>query len=413
MLRRNFVKAVGSLAVLPWLPKVSRPDDHRQLPRFSEMAERLKNAPPITTADFQARLAKLRENLGRFKLAGLFLEPSENLYYFMGWRFGRSERLAAAFIPATGQPFVLGPAFEESRLREASSVEKIYTWQEHESPYAVFAKIISDYGLHTGTMAIEPTTRYFVTDGLSRALPQMKLVNGDTVCNAQRMIKSEKEIALLRLANDATEACIRQTWTQIKSGMSEQEVAKLLQQNFSAIGLSGGGLIQFGPSSAIPHGGASPRSLQQNDVVLMDCGTRLQGYTSDVTRTTVFGTPSPRHEEIWRLVYQAQSAGIAAAKPGVTCESVDAAARKVIAEAGYGKYFVHRLGHGIGLEGHEAPYFAGNNKTILEPGMTFTVEPGIYIQGEFGVRLEDDIVITENGCELLTVRMEGIEPIRA
>jgi Xaa-Pro dipeptidase len=412
MLRRDFMKSTGSLALLPWLPAKLRFDDHPKPARFADMAERLKNAPQITQDDFQARLAKLQENLGSRKLNGLFLEPSENLYYFMGWRFGRSERLAAAFIPAAGQPVVLGPAFEESRLREVSGAEKIYVWQEHESPYAVLAKIIRDQGMRTGTMALEPTTRYFVAEGLAQALPQMKLVNGEAVCNAQRMIKTEKEIALMRLSNDATEACIRQTWTQIKSGMSEREVSRLLQQNYAALGLSGGGLIQFGPSAAIPHGGASPRSLQANDVVLMDCGTRVQSYTSDVTRTTIFGAPTPRHEEIWRLVHQAQSAGIAAAKPGVACESVDAAARQVIEEAGYGKYFVHRLGHGIGLEGHEAPYFAGNNKTILQPGMTFTVEPGIYIQGEFGVRLEDDIVITENGCELLTVRMEGIEPIQ-
>ncbi len=412
MLRRDFMKSAGSLALLPWLPATLRFDDHRQPARFAEMAARMKNAPQITKDDFQARLAKLQENLGSRKLSGLFMEPSENLYYFMGWRFGRSERLAAAFITAAGQPVILSPAFEESRLREVSGVDKIYIWQEHESPYAVFAKIIKDYGLRTGTMALEPTTRYFVTAGLAEALPQMRFVNGDEVCNAQRMIKTEKEIALMRLSNDATEACIRQTWTQIKGDMSEREVAGLLRQNYAALGLGGGGLIQFGPSAAIPHGGASPRSLQPNDVVLMDCGTKVQSYTSDVTRTTIFGTPTPRHEEIWRLVHQAQSAGIAAAKPGVTCESVDAAARKVIEEAGYGKYFVHRLGHGIGLEGHEAPYFAGNNKTILQPGMTFTVEPGIYIQGEFGVRLEDDIVITENGCELLTVRMEGIEPIQ-
>lgn len=410
MLRRDFMKSAGSLAMLPWLPAVGNFDHHLKPALFSEMAARLKSAPQITKDDFKTRRTKLQAELDRRKLAGLFLEPSENLYYFLGMRFGRSERLVSVFIPAKGEPFVCGPAFEEPLLRQASGLENVYVWQEQENPYAVFAQAA---GLKSGTIALEPTTRYFVTAGLSRALPQMKFVNGDAVCDAQRMIKTEKEIALMRLSNDATEACIRQTWTQIKNGMTEQEVAKLLQQNFAALGLSGGGLIQFAQSSAIPHGGASPRVLQQNEVVLMDCGTRLQGYASDVTRTTVFGKPTPRHEEIWRLVHQAQSAGIAAAKPGVTCESVDAAARKVIDDAGYGKYFIHRLGHGIGLEGHEAPYFAGNNKTILQPGMTFTVEPGIYIQGEFGVRLEDDIVITENGCELLTVRMEGIEPIVA
>lgn len=411
MLRRDFMKSAGSLAMLSWLPAVSNFDHHHKPAQFSEMAARLKSAPQITKDDFKARLAKLQESLGSRKLAGLFLEPSENLYYFLGMRFGRSERLVSVFVPAKGEPFVCGPAFEEPLLRQASGLGKVLVWQEQESPYAIFKQALGAYGLKTGTMAIEPTTRYFVSDGLRRALPTMQLVNGDAVCEAQRMIKSEKEITLMRLSNDATEACIRQTWTQIKAGMTEQEVAKLLQQNYAALGLSGGGLIQFAQSSAIPHGGASPRNLQQNEVVLMDCGTRLQGYTSDVTRTTVFGKPTPRHEEIWRVVHQAQSAGIAAAKPGVTCESVDAAARQVIDDAGYGKYFIHRLGHGIGLEGHEAPYFAGNNKTILQPGMTFTVEPGIYIQGEFGVRLEDDIVITENGCELLTVRMEGIEPI--
>ena len=410
MLRRDFMKSAGSLAMLPWLPAVGNFDHHLKPALFSEMAARLKSAPQITKDDFKTRRAKLQAELDRRKLAGLFLEPSENLYYFLGMRFGRSERLVSVFIPAKGEPFVCGPAFEEPLLRQASGLANVYVWQEQENPYAVFAKAA---GLRSGAIALEPTTRYFVTAGLSRTLPQMKFVNGDAVCDAQRMIKTEKEIALMRLSNDATEACIRQTWTQIKNGMTEQEVAKLLQQNFAALGLSGGGLIQFAQSSAIPHGGASPRVLQQNEVVLMDCGTRLQGYASDVTRTTVFGKPTPRHEEIWRLVHQAQSAGIAAAKPGVTCESVDAAARKVIDDAGYGKYFIHRLGHGIGLEGHEAPYFAGNNKTILQPGMTFTVEPGIYIQGEFGVRLEDDIVITENGCELLTVRMEGIEPIVA
>jgi len=410
MLRRDFMKSAGSLAMLPWLPTLASRDHHLKPAQFSEMAARLKSAPQITKDDFNARLAKLQESLGSRKLAGLFLEPSENLYYFLGMRFGRSERLVSVFVPATGEPFVFGPAFEEPLLRPASGLEKVYVWQEQENPYAVFAKASA---LQSGTIALEPTTRYFVTAGLSRALAPMKFVNGDAVCDAQRMIKSEKEITLMRLSNDATEACIRQTWTQIKASMTEQEVAKLLQQNFSALGLSGGGLIQFAQSSAIPHGGASPRNLQQNEVVLMDCGTRLQGYASDVTRTTVFGKPTPRHEEIWRIVHQAQSAGIAAAKPGVTCESVDAAARKVIDDAGYGKYFIHRLGHGIGLEGHEAPYFAGNNKTILQPGMTLTVEPGIYIQGEFGVRLEDDIVITESGCELLTVRMEGIEPIVA
>jgi len=345
------------------------------------------------------------------KVAGLFCEPTTNSFYLTGYQTDRSERLIALFIPAQGKPLMICPAFEESRVRHEAGFEKIYIWEEHESPYALLGRILGDLSLRTGTIAMEPTTRYFVVDAIGREVPQAKLINGESLCDSLRIRKSEKELGLMRLSLDATEACIRQTWTQIKFGMKEQEVARLLSQNYSAIGLSGGGLIQFGPSAAVPHGGPGGKPLEQDQIVLMDCGTEVKGYTSDITRTTVFGKPSKRHEEIWQLVHQSQSAGIAAARPGVTCESVDAAARQVIDEAGYGKYFTHRLGHGIGLEGHEAPYFARGNKTILQPGMTLTVEPGIYIPGEFGVRLEDDIVITENGCELLTHRMLGIEPI--
>jgi Xaa-Pro dipeptidase len=411
MLRRDFLRTASLAAATPWLPSFSLAMNSDALPKYAEMPGRLQNAPSISAEDYAVRVARLQVLLNERKIAGLFCEPWVNSFYFTGYQTGRSERLIALFIPAQGESVVISPAFEESRLRHEAGFAKIYTWEEHESPYALFGKILSDLGLRTGTIAIEPTTRYFVVDAISREAPLAKLINGESLCEALRMRKSDKELALMRLSLDATEACIRQTWTQMKLGMKEQEAAKLLSQNYSALGLNGGGLIQFGPSAAVPHGGPGGKPLEQDQLVLMDCGTKVKGYTSDITRTTVFGNPSPRHEEVWQLVHQSQSAGIAAAKPGVTCESVDAAARKVIDDAGYGKFFTHRLGHGIGLEGHEAPYFARGNKTILQPGMTLTVEPGIYIPGEFGVRLEDDIVITENGCELLTHRMSGIEPI--
>jgi Xaa-Pro dipeptidase len=411
MLRRDFLKATGLAASVPWLPAFSMAAASDGLPRFSEMTTRLQAAPSLNPEDYTARRFKLQALLAERKLAGLFLEPGVNSLYFTGYQTGRSERLIAMFIPAQGEMVMISPAFEESRLRNEAGFEKIFTWEEHQSPYALFARILGDLGLRTASIAIEPTTRYFVVDAISREVPQAQFVNGESLCEALRMRKTEKELALMRLSLDITEACIRQTWTQIRQGMKEQEVAKLLSQNYSALGLSGGGLIQFGPSAAVPHGGPGGKPLEADQIVLMDCGTRVKGYTSDITRTTVFGNVSRRHEEIWQWVHRSQSAGIAAAKPGVACERVDAAARKIIDDAGYGKYFTHRLGHGIGLEGHEAPYFARGNQTILQPGMTLTVEPGIYIPGEFGVRLEDDIVITENGCELLTQRMSGIEPI--
>jgi len=411
MLRREFLKSAGFAVGAPFLPSFFWRSTSDGLPKFEEMAARLKDAPTINPEDYAARRVKLQSLLAERKLSGFFLEPGVNSFYFTGYQTGRSERLIAMFIPAQGEPLMISPAFEESRLRHEAGFEKIFTWEEHESPYALFARILGDLGLRTGSVAIEPTTRYFVVDAISREIPQAKFVNGESLCEALRMHKSEKELALMRLSLDATEACIRKTWTEIKLSMKEQEVAKLLSQNYASLGLSGGGLIQFGPSAAVPHGGPGGKPLELNQIVLMDCGTRVKGYTSDITRTTVFGDVSSRHEEIWQLVHQAQSAGIAAAKPGVACETVDAAARKIIDDAGYGKFFTHRLGHGIGLEGHEAPYFARGNKTILEPGMTLTVEPGIYIPGEFGVRLEDDIVITESSCELLTQRMSKIEPI--
>ncbi len=413
MLRRDFLRTASLAAAAPWLPPFAFSKNSDALPKYSEMTTRLQSAPTITAEDYAARVARLQALMSESQVAGLFCEPSTNSFYFTGYQTGRSERLIALFITAQGESIMISPAFEESRLRHEAGFEKIYTWEEHESPYALFGKILGDLGLRTGVIAIEPTTRYFVVDAISREAPQAKLINGESLCEALRMRKTEKELALMRLSLDATEACIRQTWSQIKLGMKEQEVARQLSQNYSALGLSGGGLIQFGPSAAVPHGGPGGKPLERDQIVLMDCGTKVKGYTSDITRTTVFGKPSARHEEIWQLVHQSQSAGLAAAKPGVTCESVDAAARKVIDDAGYGKYFTHRLGHGIGLEGHEAPYFARGNKTILQTAMTLTVEPGIYIPGEFGVRLEDDIVITENGCELLTHRMSAIEPISA
>jgi len=411
MLRREFLKSAGGAAVASWLPLFTfagRPD---ALPHYAEMAARLKSAATIDPADYAARRDRLQTLLVERHLAGLFCEPGVNSAYFTGYQTGRSERVIALFIPAKGEPLVISPAFEEERVRNESGFQKIYVWEEDESPYALVGRVLGDLGVRSGSIAIEPTTRYFVADKLAHEVPQLQLINGEALCDELRMRKSEKELALMRLSLDATEACIRQTWTQMKSGMREQEVAKLLSQNYSGLGLTGGGLIQFGASAAIPHGGPGGKPLEANQIVLMDCGTRVKGYTSDITRTTVFGTASSRHEAIWQLVHQAQTAGIEAAKPGVACETVDAAARKVISDAGYGQYFTHRLGHGIGLEGHEAPYFARGNKTILQTGMTLTVEPGVYIPGEFGVRLEDDIVITQDGCELLTHRMSHIEPI--
>jgi Xaa-Pro dipeptidase len=263
---------------------------------------------------------------------------------------------------------------------------------------------MKDLGAAGGRLGLDPSMRHFIYYGLRKDAPSLELVDGSAVTEGCRGVKTEKEIAFMDLANKITKLAYREGFRQLQEGMSPRDLAAAISAAHQKMGVSGGGGPLFGPNSAFPHGTLDVRNLQKGDAVLVDGGCGVEGYRSDVTRTVFFGGPTDRQRRVWEAGRKAQVAALRAVRPGAVCESVDAAARKVIEDAGFGpgyKYFTHRLGHGIGLEGHEYPYLVRGNTLKMEPGMTFSNEPGIYIYGEFGVRIEDCMVVTEDGGRIL------------
>ena len=360
--------------------------------------------PPV----FAQRITRAQDELKSRKLDLLVVEPSTNFQYFTSYNPGRSERLILLMIPANAAPVIVCPSFEVERIKRNTTVSDARGWEESEDPWALVAKAgqqLKPRG-RDGVVAIEPTTSYQSYVRLVTKLRGWLPHDGAPISEHLRIIKSPEEIALIRQAIAATEASIAATFTQLAVGMSERDVSALLSREMASRGSPGGGLVQFGPSSALPHGGPSAGRLARETVVLIDAGSRVEGYTSDITRTIWFGdAPSDEFKKVYNTVHDAQTAAIANAKPGVTqCQQVDRAARKVITDAGYGQYFTHRLGHGMGMDGHEPPYMVEGNTTVLEPGIVFTDEPGIYQLGKFGVRIEDDCMMTANGVEVLSHR---------
>ena len=285
-------------------------------------------------------------------------------------------------------------------------------WQEDESPYTRVAQGLSDRGIASGTIGVEETMKFLFSDNLRKAAASATFTSATPVTAGCRMIKSHHEIDLMRLAAKATLAAYQATYRSMKVGMTQQEVADMVEAAHRKLGFNGGADVQVGAFSALPHGSIAPQKIREGTIVMMDGGCSAEGYDSDITRTFVLGKASDKMKQVFDIVHSAQSAALAAAKPGVEAGSVDAAARKVITDAGYGpdyKYFSHRLGHGMGMDGHEWPYLVRGNTTKLQPEMTFSDEPGIYIRGEFGLRLEDDMHITESGAELFTPQSLSLE----
>jgi Xaa-Pro dipeptidase len=336
----------------------------------------------------------------------LFVTGGSSLFYFGGFNWRRSERLFAMIIPQKGTPAFACPAFEEQRAGELIGPDyEIYTWQEHQSPYELVKRIFAELKIATGRIGIEETVRFFEVDGLAKAAPSVTLTSGDPVTIGCRSIKSKKELQIMRKANEITIRAYEAGLNNLQEGMNENDSAQMVSEAFKKFGVQGGVFVLHGENSAYPHGTKNKQPLKDGMIVLMDGGCKLNGYTSDITRTTVFGKPTGKQLKVWEIVRKAQDRALEAAKVGVPSGEVDAAARKVIVEAGYGpeyKYFTHRLGHGIGLDGHEWPYLVKGNPLPLAPGMTFSNEPGIYIYGEFGIRLEDIMYIDEDGGKLFT-----------
>ena len=350
---------------------------------------------------YRRRIETIRARLSTLGADGLYATPSANLYYLTGIDFHRSERLTALLVFQGSEPVVICPAFEADRLRGMSAVERIVTWEETEDP---FTKAASLFGGSRGTLAVEPSTAYEDVERLVAARPEWKPISAGPLFAALRMVKSPEEIEAIRQAIAVAVPRLARAFAALKPGCRETEISALL---------GGENVVQFGSSSALPHGASGERTLQRNEAVLIDAWDKPAGYYYDITRSTYFGEPTEEYRRIWSIVLEAQGAAIDRAAPGVPCFEVDAAARRVIEKAGYGEHFTHRLGHGLGIDVHEPPYMVGHNRTVLEPGMTFTSEPGIYLLGKFGVRIEDDILCTERGAESLSPRVERLEPIAA
>ena len=382
-------------------------------------------AKPITNEERRARIEKARRLMAQHRIDALMLTQGTSLVYYTNIRWGGGERLTACIIPAKGEPFVVCPAFEEDRAREqielgpfGDATADVRTWNEDESPYALVATGLKDRGVAAGTLAIEETTKFVWSDSVAQAAPALKLVSATPVVAGCRMIKEPHEVELMRLASKVTLKAYEAAYRALKAGMTQDTVASLVSRAHDRLGFSGGAGVQVGTFTALPHGSIQPQAIREGTIIMMDGGCAVEGYQSDITRTFVLGKPTDKMKRVFDIVKQAQTATLKAARPGVALDALDAAARKVIVDAGYGPgftFFSHRVGHGMGMDGHEWPYLVNNNMfgwekaLTLQPHMTFSDEPGVYIKGEFGVRLEDDLHITEDGAELFTPQSASLE----
>lgn len=373
-------------------------------------------AAPIADAERSARLENARRLMVDTQLDALVLEPGGSLGYFFGAAWGLSERPFLAVLPARGPVAFVVPGFEETRAREqVGAATDVRVWQEDESPYVRTVQVLRDRGIAGGRIGIEERLRFFIFDGLRQELPGARFESAARVTVGCRRIKSAAELALMQRANDVTMAAFRAALPTLREGMTQREMQRNVLAAFDRLGGEDAwALVSFGAATAFPHGSVQPQRLKEGDLVLMDIGCGTSGYQADVTRTTVYGCPTARHTEIWNLERRAQDAAFAAARVGATCASVDAAARRVLTEAGYGPDYKrpglpHRTGHGIGMEVHEAPNFVRGEETRLQPGMCFSDEPTIVIDGELGIRLEDCLYVTEDGPRFFTAQSPAID----
>jgi Xaa-Pro dipeptidase len=362
---------------------------------------------PITLEERRLRIDRARALMAEERLQAIVLAPGTSLAYFTGAEWGESERFFGAVIPREGDPAWVAPAFEKARALEQIAVgTDVRAWEEDESPYALTAAILKDRGMAAASVGIEETMPFAFVHGIGAAAPAARLLPATPVTAGCRMIKDAHEIALMRRACEITVRAHRAVFASLREGMTQAEASALSSEAHRRLGMRGGSLVLFGPDATYPHGTTRPRPLAAGDAVLIDGGGRLHGYASDITRTAVFGAPpTDRQRTIWTVVRRAQQAAFAAARPGVEAQAVDAAARRVVDEAGFGpgyRLFTHRVGHGIGMDGHEWTYLVKGNRTRLRPGMCFSDEPGIYVPGEIGVRHEDIIFITPEGAENMT-----------
>jgi Xaa-Pro dipeptidase len=379
-----------------------------------------QQAKSISPEERRARIAKVQSLMTQQKISALLIEPGSSLDYFTGIRWHRSERTTAAIIPASGELIVVTPAFEEPSVRETLQVgNDVRPWNEHENPFALIVQGLKDRGINSGTLAAESTMRYFIIAGIRQASQAYEIVPADALVRACRLIKSPAELALLQIANDVTLAALRHVHASTVRGMRAQDIAALMDRTTAALGAGSSefSLVLLNEASAYPHGSTAPQAIREGSVVLMDCGCSVQGYQSDISRTWVFGEATPKQRKVWNTVKRGQEIALETAKIGSAVGEIDDAVRRFYEKEGWGPGYKlpglsHRTGHGIGLDGHEPPYLVHGDTTALQPGMCFSDEPGIYIPGEFGIRLEDCWYMSATGPKLFTALAKSLdEPI--
>jgi Xaa-Pro dipeptidase len=420
--RRKFLQvggAAGSAIIAsPSLARPANADDSSLSPAIAQLKSRKNEATPVSLDERRQRHEHARQLMSENSLDAIVLMAGTSLNYFTGIRWWGGERLFALVLPAKGDPFYVCPAFEEGRAREQmtnapdSDKADLRVWQEDESPYQRVAQGLKDRGISGGKIGVEETIHFMFFDGMAKAAAQATFVSATPVTAGCRMIKSAHEVALMRLASQVTLSVYEATYHSLREGMTQHDVGNLIEMAYAQMGFPGDASVMVGEYSANPHGSTTPQVIREGTIIMIDDGCLVEGYQSDITRTFVLGKASDKMKKVFDIVHHAQSAALAAARPGAACGSVDDAARKVITDAGYGpdyKYFTHRLGHGLGMDGHEWPYLVRGNATKLQANVTTSNEPGIYLNGEFGMRLEDDMHVTENGAELFTPQSPSLE----
>lgn len=389
--------AAALFAGLPAIVRAAEPD-------LSALSDITRATPRIGREERANRLARAQALMKANGIGAVLVEPGASLVYFTGVQWHRSERLTAAVIPVEGTPCIVTPFFEEPSVRETLAIDAdVRVWQEDENPLAVVAGFLKDRKLAGRPIGMEETLRYFAVDGLQRVLPDAKIVSANPIVRGCRMIKTPAEIALMQTATDVTIAAYRWVHPRVEKGMTGREIGQLM--NAATMKLGGAvefSLVLIGPAAAYPHGTHEVYRVDDGQIVLMDCGCNVDGYQSDVSRTFVFGTPSSEQRTVWDQVAKGQQTAIAAARIGAPAGSVDDAVRRYYESLGYGPGYKlpglsHRTGHGIGLDGHEPVNLVHGETTPLAAGMCFSNEPGIYIPGKFGVRLEDCFHMTDAG----------------
>ena len=393
--RRELLASLGAGALAAAVPAWARPDAPRKM---------TDSVALIGPAERQARLERAQALMVKLGLSAIVTEAGSSMDYFTGAQWSRSERPVLAIIPREGQVGMVMPKFEEPSIRQSLSVPaEVRPWEEDENAYAIAAGLLADRKLASGTIGVEETTRDFIVEGLTQALPSAKVASGAAVFRGCRMIKTPAEIALMQVAADITVAALRHTHANVRAGMGPKDIAALMSDFTVAQGARVSfNLILIGEASAYPHGSRQPQIVGEGQVVLMDCGCNVGGYESDISRTFVFGEPTARQRKVWNDVARGQQVAFEAAQIGAEAGSVDRAVRAYYESLGWGPRYKlpglsHRTGHGIGMDGHEPVNFVMSETTRLAPGMCFSDEPGIYIPDEFGVRLEDCIHLTPQG----------------